>query len=452
MLIDNINDTIVSIATPIGKGGVGIVRVSGNKSYFIGSNILNKSNLEDKKLEYSGFFDKNNNLIDVGLYVYFKSPKSFTGEDVLEFHAHGNQIILNKIVFRVIELGGRLAEPGEFTFRAFINNKIDLLQAESINSIVNTGSLQIIKMNLKSLDGSFSNKINFIINLLIDIRKDIEASIDFPDFINFEYNDFIYKFNVFEKAFFILFNNIYRNNSLYDVPKIVIVGKTNVGKSTLFNLLLGNNRSIVSDIPGTTRDFIVDSFYINGVTFDLVDTAGFNDYIVDSIEKEGVSRTNDQLKLASIVIYVTDSLDLNIENDFFFRKLLSILNNKEIIIVRNKIDLFNYNEKMVINNNFTEIFMSSKTELGFDLLLNLIKDKMMQLGNDYYLVNNRHFNLIIKSRDLLMKIKNDLNCNYHLDTLSEDLKFIHLFLSNILGRDVSNDVIDAIFSSFCLGK
>ncbi|MDP2763098.1 MAG: GTPase, partial [Enterobacteriaceae bacterium] len=352
-MIDRILDTVVSVVTPNGKSGVGVIRISGNLAFYIAFCIL-KKNPKIRFAEHCFFWLDDDLLIDIGVSVFFKSPNSFTGEDVLELYSHGNVIILESLVKRSIELGARLALNGEFSFRAFFNNKIDLLQAESINQLINSNYIFNNKAILNSLNGIFSNEINLIIDMLLSLRKKIEACIDFVEDFHICVDSLYCEFYNIVDVFMNLYSKVYRNYSSNNNFKVVIFGNVNVGKSSLFNLLLGENRSIVSDIPGTTRDFITSFFCHYGSVFDLVDTAGLNESIVDFIEAEGIKKTFEQINFSDVLIYVIDiSSGFNKTDDSFFLRFSKMFSEKvRVFVVYNKIDVLGITEKVVIKDNY----------------------------------------------------------------------------------------------------
>lgn len=450
IMLKKICDTIVAITTGNSNSTIGIIRLSGKLSYNICLNIVKKK-VNPGSVTYANFFDKDNILIDFGLVLFFKSPKSYTGEDVIEFHLHGNKFILDSLVFRSIELGARLADPGEYTFRAFINNKMDLLQSESVNQLINANSLYSTRNILKSLNGDFSKKINILLDMILDIRKNLEVSIDHSEFIEFDQKSNFEKFLDIEKFFLNLMSNISSLNYNVDIMKAVIVGPPNVGKSSLFNLILGENRSIVSNISGTTRDYIDRDININNIVFSLVDTAGLKIKTSDVIEESGIRKSIEQIKSAFLLIYIVD-ININID-DFHFKNILKKHPNiKNFFLIKNKIDLFGYKPKIIKNKYFTEIHMSVLTKNGFDLFLNSFKKIASNLNYNSYVLCDRNFNLLINFKNDLYEAKKLFFCDYKIDLLAEKLKFMHSCLASILGKDFSEDLISKIFSSFCLGK
>lgn len=451
-MLYNLSDTIVAISTPRGSGGIGIVRLSGDLSFYVAS-VLSKKKI-NVGINYASFFCSNSLLIDKGLILFFKKPNSFTGDDVIELHAHGNDLILESLIFRCIELGARLAYNGEFSFRAFLNNKIDLIQAESINSLIKSNSLNSNKLIFKSLSGKFSNNIKEIILDLNKIKMELDASIEFPDSISFSFDNFYSLFLSINDKYSSIFNNIVSDDFLFETLNVAILGNVNVGKSSLFNFLLKSNRAIVSDIPGTTRDFIEGVLNIDGFSFRLIDTAGFNSFTEDFIEKISIERTFAQAKIANILIFVVDSLEKSIFfDDVNFKKILLMSENKiKFILLRNKIDLFCLSKNIIYHKDYIEIFVSAKTGEGIDLLLKELKFIFNNHTESVYYANKRQFNLLLNVRNLFssLVLRNDVYVP--LDFYSEILSIIISDLNSVLGGNVSIDVLSDIFSNFCVGK
>ena len=354
-MFKNFLDTIVAISTPKGIGAIGIVRLSGPKSLFI-AEVLTKKKIKDNVITRSKFY-LNNSIIDFGLVLYFKKPKSFTGEDIVEFHTHGSEVILNSLLLEAINLTARLAEPGEFSFRAYLNGKLDLIQVEAINSLINSNFTSNNLSIVKSLIGIFSKDIKYILNSILLLRRDLEAFLNFPDSVYFDESHFINNFILVKNRFFSLFEKINFNNVGCDFLKISIVGNANVGKSSLFNFLIKNKRSIVSNVAGTTRDFIEEKYKINENFFlNLVDTAGFKIDFTSNLDKNTILKTFEQIKKSSLIIYMFDVTEnKSAFEDKIFTSILKNFKNKKFIIVYNKIDLVKNNSnflKKIIYQNF----------------------------------------------------------------------------------------------------
>lgn len=451
-MIDKVIDTIVAISTPKGQGAIGIIRISGFKAKNI-AEIITKKKIKPWIIQKTSFFS-NDVLIDVGLVLFFEKPKSFTGEDVIEFHSHGSVLILNTLLFKVLELGARLAEPGEFSFRAYFNGKLDLLQAESINSLIQSNSLNDNNSILKSLTGLFSKKLKYINNNILLLRRDVEAFINFPDSIFFHEDHFINNFFCIKNEFFDFYNKIYFGNLNKNFFKVSIIGNTNVGKSSLFNFLLRNKRSIVSDIHGTTRDFIEEPYKINdNISLNLVDTAGFNLYFKTILEKSSLLKTFEQINKSYLIIYVFDvNQCFNAYDDKIFNMILKYFNKKKFLVVYNKIDLLNLSNKFKRNTDFIEFYISVKENLGLNELIKEINLNFSQSVNNLFFVDEKFLDSFFKIKNMFLECEKILISDYGFDFFSEELKKIYDEISNILGKNIESDVIKKIFSNFCLGK
>jgi tRNA modification GTPase len=449
MLYD-IADTIVAISTPRGSGAIGIIRLSGDKVLLI-SSMLSKKKIKIG-INYCSIFIKNDIHIDDGICIFFKKPRSYTGEDLIEFHLHGNDLNLDTIVNEIIRLGARFAECGEFTLRSFLNNKIDLLQAESVNALINSKNFYTNKFILKSLRGYFSEEIKNILNDSFSLQKNIEASIEFLENLDLKKIEILI-IKIYKK-FFDIYNKIIINDILYDDFKIVILGNVNVGKSSLFNLLLSKNRSIVSDIPGTTRDYIDSEFFFKDFKFTLIDTAGFNNNVNDKIERIGIKNTIKQIRNASIILYVTDITKESSENNFRILKLIKKISKSNIKLfnLKNKIDLINIEKCITEKKDITEIYLSVKNKIGIDLLLDEIYKIFSEIKEDAYIINKRHYDIFNKLKANFELLKNNYSDNINLDLLAEDIKYIISDLSKLLGINTNRDILKDIFSSFCIGK
>lgn len=451
-MLKKILDTIVAISTPIGAGAIGIVRLSGPKSRFI-AEIITKKKIVHNSILKSGFF-LDTKLIDCGLVLYFKKPRSFTGEDVIEFHAHGSKIILDTLLLKAIDLGARLAEPGEFSFRAYFNGKLDLIQAESINNLIKSNLSSNNSSIIKSLIGLFSRELKYLLNSILLLRRDLEAFIDFPDSIYFDKFHFVNNFFLIKKKFFSLYDKINFSNLKSDFFKASIVGNTNVGKSSLFNFLLQSKRSIVSDIHGTTRDFIEEKYKIHdNFCLSLIDTAGFKSDFTSNLEKSTILRTFEQIKKSFFIIYMFDiTRCCNAFEDKLFNLILDNFKKKEIIIVYNKIDLLKdeceYNKDVILS----KFYISIKDGTGLNSLIHHINLKFSSINNGMYLIDKKFFEPFINLKSYFLECEKLLISSFNLDVLSHHLKIIYNDLSLILGKNVEIDLIKKIFSNFCLGK
>ncbi|WP_456484790.1 tRNA uridine-5-carboxymethylaminomethyl(34) synthesis GTPase MnmE [Desulfurobacterium sp.] len=455
-------DTIAAISTPLSKGAIGIVRISGERALEILKKVFRtksgkpKETFEDRKMTYGIIVDENNDEIDEVLAVYMKGPKTFTGEDVVEIHSHGGIYVVRKILKRVLSEGARLAEPGEFTKRAFINGRIDLVQAEAINEIINAESELSLKVAVNHLKGNLSSKIESIIDRLFHLKAFIEAAVDFPE----EEIEIIETGRVkeeVEKAA----RDIEKLLETYDDGRIIregikiaIAGRPNVGKSSLLNALLKEERAIVTDIPGTTRDVIEETVTLKGIPVRLIDTAGIRE-ARDTVEKIGISRTMEKLKTADVILFVIDGSIGFTEED---RKIYDILkNNPNLIVVINKKDQGLRVTCKDFKQNCIEI--SAKTGEGIENLSETIMKKLLLEPETLFkeaetmITSERHKNLLEKA------LKNLQNMKVSIESGVESPEFLALdldealdALGEIVGKKGVEDMLDIIFSTFCIGK
>lgn len=452
------NETIVALATPHGRGGIAVIRVSGFNIQHIAIQLLGRVP-KKRYAEYLSFLSEDGSVIDEGLALYFPAPYSFTGEDVLELQGHGGPVIVNCLLKRVMQLGARLARPGEFTERAFLNSKLDLVQAEAISDLIGAESEQAARAAMRSLQGDFSQRINQMRDILIDLRTWLEAAIDFSD----ENIDFLKNTEVVNKLYSIL-NNIreikklaQQGTLLQEGLSLAIVGPPNAGKSSLLNKLSAQESSIVTSLPGTTRDVIREKIQIEGLILKVVDTAGLR-ITNDEIEKEGIKRTLAEIVKADLILWVVDHETTSIGDLKFWKEQQIFFNDffidKRIIIIRNKIDL--KQEKANINTEmgFDVIKLSAKTGEGLTLLFNYLKKcagyMISPEGN--FSARRRHLEALTNTEIALNKGLIKLKENQFPELLAEDLLVGQNFLGEITGQFTTNDLLGKIFSSFCIGK
>ncbi len=454
------SDTIAAISTSPGIGGIGIIRMSGEDCFQILEKIFkpkNKQSIEKIKgytMKFGKIVDKDN-IIDEVLVSYFKSPKSYTSENMCEINSHGGIVIMNKILDLCIKNGANLAEPGEFTKRAFLNGRIDLSQAEAVIDIINAKTDKEAEVSLKQLEGSLSEKIEKIRKIVISVMADIEATIDYPEYDLEEVTNakIIKVLDEVDILLESLEKSFYNGKILREGISTAIIGRPNAGKSSLLNLILNEERAIVTDIEGTTRDTIEEFISIDGIPLKIIDTAGIRN-AKDEVEKIGVEKAMDIAKRSDIIIAIFDSSKKLNEED---KKILELLKDKNAIILLNKIDL----EKIIRVDEFKEINkpvieISTKTKEGIDKLYEEISKmfKLKEIANDGETIvsNVRHKNIIINSRRNLEKARETINNNMPIDIISTYLKEIIEELGKITGETVTDDVITEIFSKFCLGK
>ena len=459
-------ETIAAISTAIGNGGIGIIRMSGKESFKILEKIFKNSKGEKLDLnkikgytiQYGTIVDsKTNEKIDEVLVSFFKNPKSYTREDMCEINSHGGMIIEKQILEQCLKNGAILAEPGEFTKRAFLNGRIDLSQAESIMDLINSKTEKESKASINQLQGDLSNKINEIRHDLLDIMADIEASIDYPEYDIEEVTN--------NKALGILENAKNKLESLKDTfrsgkilkegIKTAIIGRPNAGKSSLLNKILKEERAIVSEIEGTTRDTIEEFITIKGIPLKIIDTAGIRK-TSDKIEEIGVKKALDIAKDAELVLVILDNSKKLTEED---REILKLAESKNSIILLNKVDLKENNlenseELKKINKRIIKI--SAKNGNGIEELYNEIENmfqiKNLETDGEIIITNIRHKNQIEYAINNINEAINAVKNNLPIDIISISIKQTLEDLGKITGENVSEDIINEIFSKFCLGK
>ncbi|STX30243.1 GTP binding protein in thiophene and furan oxidation (GTPase) [Legionella beliardensis] len=443
-------ETIVAIATPPGRGGVGIIRLSGPSAYLITKQLTKQMDLTPRHAVYTAFFDKQNKLIDKGLVLYFKAPHSFTGEDVIELQGHGAPVILDYLVQECIAYGARLARPGEFSERAFLNDKIDLAQAEAIADLIHASSLTAARMAVRSLQGDFSHKIAELNEKIINLRLYVEAAIDFPE----EEIDFLSDGKVAVQLTEIVNNlDILRQNATQGVMlreglTIVIAGEPNTGKSTLINCLACREVAIVTDIAGTTRDVMREYVLLDGLPVHLIDTAGLRESN-DIVEQEGIKRAWQEIRKADCVLLLADVQQKNQPNELDEAILSSLPTGTPLLKVFNKIDTINEKPKCEED----AIYLSAKSGAGIDLLLTKIKALVgFHPTEGQFLARRRHLDALDRAKEFLLTGQMQLINARAGELLADDLRLAHQCLSEITGEFTPDDLLGKIFSSFCIGK
>ena len=452
------NDTIAAIATPPGRGGVGIIRLSGADAPTIAKQLLYKGSpsqeLMAREARLCSFLGEDGTLIDSGILIYYPQPASYTGEHVIELQGHGGRVVMSMLLDRVIALGARQARPGEFTERAFINNKIDLVQAEAVAGLIDSVSSQAARSAIRSLEGEFSHKINSLLQRLVNLRMFVESGLDFPE----EEIDFIQGSDVKEKLSGCLeeiskiLQRARQGALLGEGLRLAIVGSPNVGKSSLLNNLAGREAAIVSKTPGTTRDIVEENILIDGAPLNIVDTAGIRE-TKDDIEEEGIKRALNAAGSADVILLLLE-YEQNIGRDER-HVLAAISENVKIILVRNKIDLAeNKHELLDKNKNETEVFLSAKTGEGVDHLVQQLKTIMglIETGEDVCMARTRHLNALLKTQEHLASGVQHLKNKNAPELLAEDLRVAQESLGAITGSFVADDLLGEIFSNFCIGK
>ncbi|MBS5682345.1 MAG: tRNA uridine-5-carboxymethylaminomethyl(34) synthesis GTPase MnmE [Clostridium sp.] len=453
--------TIAAISTAPGNAGIGIIRLSGDDCFKILQKIFkpkNKGEIKGYTIKYGNIVkSENDEIIDEVLVSYFIAPKSYTKENMCEINSHGGIVVENQILEECLKNGAVLAEPGEFTKRAFMNGRIDLSQAEAVIDIINSKTEKEMMVAQRHLEGSLSKKIKDIQGEILNLMADIEASIDYPEYdieetTNKKINDTL---NSVEEKLLKLKNSFENGKILKEGIKTAIIGKPNVGKSSLLNLILGENRAIVSDIEGTTRDTIEEYINIKGIPLKIVDTAGIRK-TNDEVEKIGVERSINNISNAELIIALFDDSRTFDDQD---QKILDLIEGKKTIILINKIDLgknlIKENEKLKkFKNNIIEF--STINETGLDKLYNKIEElfKLNELDceNTEIITNNRHKQQILYALEDVAKGRESLETHMPVDITAICLKDILERLAEITGENVSEDIINEIFKKFCLGK
>ncbi len=448
--IDNSIDTIVAQATPPGRGGISIIRVSGPLVKIISEKILHTLP-HQRTATHSPFFDEDNIALDEGIAIFFPKPHSFTGEDVLELQGHGGPAVVDLLIQRILKLGVRLAHPGEFSERAFLNDKLDLAQAEAIADLIDASSAQAARAALRSLQGEFSKRIYSLVEKITHLRMYVEAAIDFAE----------------EEIDFLADNQVATNliNALDELEAIqtaamqgsllregitvVIAGEPNVGKSSLLNCLSGKDIAIVTHIPGTTRDVLREHIILDGLPLHVIDTAGLRESD-DVVEQEGIRRARHEISHADIILEVIDAAHSTSLSEL----IVEVPQKADRIIVRNKIDLIDELPCIEISNHKTLISLSAKNNIGIDLLKNHIKACVGFAKNTEgcFSARRRHLDALVRAKDFLLNGKEQLLNHRAGELLAEDLRQAQLALSEITGEFSSDDLLGRIFSSFCVGK
>ena len=441
-----IKDTIAAIATPPGKGGVGIVRISGPEAARIGKEI-SKKETEPRVATLVSFYDSHNRTIDQGLLIRFIGPHSFTGEDLVELQGHGGPIVMDLLLKTAIQLGARQAGPGEFSQRAFLNEKIDLVQAEAIADLINSSSEQAALGSMRSLQGDFSHKINFILKELIQVRVLTEAAADFPE------DDIEAEIDHDEKNILIrllkeldeLLNGAKEGEAFSKGVNLVLLGKPNAGKSSLMNALCRKDVSIVTDIPGTTRDVVREDALIEGITFRILDTAGIRK-AENKIEMEGVKRARLEAERADIILNLVD-LTENLSGQQM-EEMEKKKRDRELVVY-NKLDLIGDCSEL---ENF--LCVSVKTGQGLDTLKGRLIKKLglVNSGDSMFSARRRHITAIESTRNHILKAINLIENKSQSDIFAEELRLAQIALDSITGAFSTDDLLEEIFNNFCIGK
>ncbi|MGB1008145.1 MAG: tRNA uridine-5-carboxymethylaminomethyl(34) synthesis GTPase MnmE [Thiolinea sp.] len=443
----NNTDTIAAVATPPGRGGVGIIRISGPDVPVIAKQILGFCP-PPNQATHRRFLSADHQTLDDGIALYFKAPYSFTGEDVLELQGHGGQVVLDMVLQRCLELGARIARPGEYSERAFLNDKLDLAQAEAIADLIDSGSEQAARSALRSLQGAFSDVINQVVKTIIEFRVYVEAALDFPD----EEIDFLADNSVRECLAEIkqeiskIFDQARQGSILREGMHLVIVGRPNAGKSSLLNVLAGNEAAIVTDVAGTTRDILREKINLDGMPLHIIDTAGLHDSH-DPVEKIGIARAWQEIEKADLLLVVADDNDSEASK----QQLLSQLpQNLPSLLVCNKIDLTD----SVAGKHNEVIYISVKNKQGITALCDELKSCMDYQSNaeDVFIARRRHLDALQQAQEAVNRAEYQLLEFNAGELMAEELRLAQDALATITGEFTPDDLLGEIFSSFCIGK
>ncbi len=441
-------DNIVAIATATGRGGIGVVRVSGRDLLPLATAILGKT-LAARRATYSSFLDNQGQVVDQGIALFFPAPQSYTGEDVLEFQGHGGTAVLQLMLQRCLELGARIAQPGEFTQRAFLNGKLDLAQAESVADLIDATTSQAARSAMRSLQGEFSQAIRHLVDGLIRLRMLVEAMLDFPE-------EEIESADVKQRQEQLIsltgelnaiLNLAQQGSLLREGAHIVLAGQPNVGKSSLLNCLSGEEVALVSEIPGTTRDVIRQAIQIGGVPLHIMDTAGLRES-QDVIEQMGVARTRSCLQKADAILLLLDAgYGMSVADQKILDELPQDIPRLHVF---NKIDLVTEVPRVERHDTATYIYLSAKTGAGLDLLrTELLALIGWHLEAGVFMARERHVRSLLAARDYLQRAAIEAE---RPEILAENLRLAQEQLNAITGEFSADDLLGEIFSRFCIGK
>ncbi len=441
--------TICALASSIGKGGIGVVRISGPLSRAIAEKMLGFVP-KPRYAHYGSFFDQNQAEIDQGIALFFPGPNSFTGEDVLEFQGHGGVSVMRLLLESAITLGAQAADPGEFSKRAFLNGKMDLVQAEAVADIIDASSEQASRSALRSLSGVFSKQVNALTRSIIDLRIFVEATIDFSD----EEIDFLQSDQVKEKTQAIkteieqILHSATQGAILREGLNVAIAGKPNAGKSSLLNALTQRSSAIVTDIAGTTRDILRETIHINGMPLNIIDTAGLHES-EDVVEKEGIKRAKDAIEQADVVLMMYDAQDQVPD----FSLLPDNIKYKNLLVIKNKIDLTNELANKAIIDDKIQLSICAKDAQGVDLLRQELSDiaGLDSGAEGVVLARKRHIIALEESLESITNALVQLDGGA-IELMAEDLRHAGQSMASITGEFSSDDLLGEIFSSFCIGK
>ena len=452
------NDTIATISTALGVGAISIIRVSGSESIEIVNKIFTKDllSIESHTISY-GYIKDGENIIDEVLVSLMKAPKTYTREDLIEINCHGGIATTNKILELLIKNGCRLAEPGEFTKRAFLNGRIDLVQAEAVNSLLNATTDISRKQAINELQGNNSNLIKELREKLIQLISNIEVNIDYPEYEDIEEitnSKILPKLKDYVSNLETIISKSKEGRIIKEGINVALIGKPNVGKSSLLNTLLEEEKAIVTNIAGTTRDIVEGQINISGVVFNLIDTAGIRN-TDNVIEQIGVEKSKKVIKDCNLILLIFNNNDILTDED---KEIFNYVKetNKPIIIIINKVDLETRLNKEYLSKDYKIVEISTKTKAGINDLKETIKEtfylEKIITDDINYSFNSRSIGLLEKSKDKIVAAINAINDNYPVDIVELEIKSAWEILGEIIGETYTEELLDNLFSRFCLGK
>ncbi len=449
------HDTIAAIATPTGHGGVGIIRVSGKQTPGIAIDVLGQLPAPRQAL-LSDFRDADGTAIDQGIALYFPAPHSFTGEHVLELQGHGGPVILDLLLQRLVQLGVRLAQPGEFSRRAFLNDKLDLVKAEAIADLIAADSAHAARAALRSLQGEFSQRLHELTEAVILTRMHVEAAIDFPEEELDLMQDrvLLHRLDHAQQLIAAIQHSAVQGSLLREGMTVVIAGKPNAGKSSLLNRLAGYDAAIVTEVPGTTRDILRERIHIDGLPLHIIDTAGLRD-TADKVEAEGIRRARQEMHKADRLLYVADASVTQVSN--LEEELTTLPSDVPVTVVMNKIDLCAQSSRIEAGLDTgapTYLYMSANSGDGFHLLTEHLKAcigyNSSEIGG--FLARRRHLEALARAKQHMDTAREHLHAHYAGELCAEELRLAQQALNEITGEFSSDDLLGRIFTSFCIGK
>ncbi len=455
-------DTIVALATPPGEGGIAVIRLSGSdslqiaKKLYVNAKREKQNQFNDRYLQYGYILDKTQNIVDEVLMVYMKAPRTYTREDVVEIHCHGGMIPVQKIIDLTLEEGARLAQPGEFTKRAFLNGRVDLAQAEAVMDLISSKSEDAARASLSQMEGSLSRKIKALRDDLLNLMARIEVTVDYPE----EDIEEMLRSPIEERLIkarndcLHLLKTAHQGRLVREGLKVVIIGKPNVGKSSLLNALVRENRAIVTDIPGTTRDVIEDYINIRGVLVRIIDTAGIRE-TMDQVEKIGVEKSKELTQDADLILLLLDASSPLEKED---REILQWLADRRVLILLNKADrpsVIEEDEIRSLTNNtiiWTSMMEGTGLEEVEDYIYNMVYSGSVGPKNSAMITNNRHKEALIRGQNHLGEALKTMDAFMPLDIVTIDIRDAWEALGEITGESLTENLVDKIFMEFCLGK